>query len=555
MAKNNDKMMRFQAREEDFEAAYSFVEELVTRKDINSEVASEALLVFEALFQNLIDSGMDEDAILEISGKSRLGNLRIIIGHEGPMIAQPDGSEDSIEDQILRAHEDKLDFSYREGYNAISISVSRSYRRSTFACLIAMLCAIVCYIPVSMFVDAETQKAVLAEYVFPLEGLYTNAVLMIGAPLTFFSLLKNLTDTYVVTQRHSSVRRLQVKTIATSVVAVLLAIVAGFILTAPLDVMEGIDSEYGGSGIAFTFADSVSSIMPSSIFEPFETLSPIPLIIVALLVTYALCSTGKHFDTLRTAMEACYALFSRMLRVVMALLPFFCFVAFFDVLLDGGYENVPYILLLAVLIVFSLVLLFASYAIRLRVHGIKVIPFVRKLLPLLRENIKIGSVIDATPFNIRYCARTYGMDRKRLEKNMPVLAQTNLDGNCFLLMLIAYMFMFVTSTGSAWFDVAGVAVLIVFLSLGAPNQPGSILIGSLIIILTLQSFEMLCVAIYAEAVMGSALNITNAIGDIVAIAIEERDCFKETSHTDHKTAHTNQETAHTDQETAYTDQE
>ena len=522
MAENGINRTQFKVREEDFGAAFSFVEKILTREDVNEKVASEALLVFEALFQKLLDSGLDKNTTLEISEAKKLGDLSVRIGFEGKAFVPYADGEASVEDKILRGHDDKLDCSYRAGYNVISITVSRSYRKSLFACFIATLCAIAVYAILYFTVDVQGRHELLQGYVFPLERMYANAALMVGAPMTFFALLKNLTDTYVVSERNFDIKGIQMKTLGTSIFAILLAFLTYFILSLPFASLEGIDSAYGGSVTNSSFEEIVVSLVPPSIFEPFEALSPIPLIIVALLVTYALCSTGKHFDSLRQAMEACYALFSRMLRVVIAILPFFCFLAFMDVLLSSN--------LWAILIVFgssavfnvSFLPLLASYAIRLRAHGIQVIQFVRELLPLIRENLKIGSAIDAIPFNVRYCARTYGMNRNRLEQSLPVLAQINLDGNCFILMLLALVFVFLTGTDVTWLNFAGIAVLVLFLSFGTPNQPGGILIGTLIITAYLGSYQVLCMAIYAEAFLRSSLGIVNIIGDIVTVAIEQR---------------------------------
>jgi Na+/H+-dicarboxylate symporter len=221
-------------------------------------------------------------------------------------------------------------------------------------------------------------------------------------------------------------------------------------------------------------------------------------------------------------MESCYTLFSRMLSVVVAALPVFCFLAFMDVLICDDFWGIPFILAIFVVISVSLLLLFATYAVRLRVHGVEVIPFVRKLVPLLRENFKIGSSIDAAPFNVRYCARVYGMDRNRLGRSLPMLAQVNLDGNCFIIMLIALIFVFTTGTDLAWHNVVVLGALVLLLSLGAPNQPGSILIGTLIVTMYMQSLDVICVAIYCEAFLGSAQNMVNVIGDIVIAAIDEK---------------------------------
>ena len=148
---------------------------------------------------------------------------------------------------------------------------------------------------------------------------------------------------------------------------------------------------------------------------------------------------------------------------------------------------------------------------------------VAKVMPqLLLENLKINSSIDATQFNIRYCTREFGVNRKCAEESLPVLAQLNLDGNCYMITLIAVMFMFTNSTSVAWLELITIGVLVLFLSLGAPNQPGSILIGTLIIISFLGANELLPLAICSEVLFGAAQNITNVIGDIVALLIEDK---------------------------------
>ena len=91
-----------------------------------------------------------------------------------------------------------------------------------------------------------------------------------------------------------------------------------------------------------------------------------------------------------------------------------------------------------------------------------------------------------------------------------------------MITLIAVMFMFTNSTSVAWLELITIGVLVLFLSLGAPNQPGSILIGTLIIISFLGANELLPLAICSEVLFGAAQNITNVIGDIVALLIEDK---------------------------------
>lgn len=514
---------------EDIVSAYSFVENLLEEKLISQEIASDTLQVIEALLQSIIDQEFDEDTVLNISSQKTLGDITITIGFEGKIFSPFDDSgEMSLEGRILQAYDDKIDYSYRLGYNTISISVRRRYRQAIIFNTLGALAAIVVYGVLQGLAlhDSDTTKTILSEYIQPIEVLIANAVLMVGTPVTFFSLLKNLTDTYIVAKRDSKVRHLQLLSLITSVGATLLALGFGLFLSLFIQGEDGVYAIRSGTGLSQTFSDVVTGLVPSNIFEPFETISPFPLIAVALLVTYAFCSIGKYFDTMKTAIDACYALFSRMLRVVMATLPFFCFIALLDLLIREGFIIFAYFLGSSCIVILGLGILLATYLIRLRTKGIRAIPFLKKLRPLLIENVKINSAIEATPFNIRYCSRNLGMSRKHLENTLPVLAQINLDGNCFIIMLVTMLFIHASGTPVTWLNIGMIALLVLVLSFGAPNQPGSILIGILIITTYLNTYDMLTTAIFAEALFGILQNLSNIFGDIVNAVIEEKDITK-----------------------------
>ena len=114
------------------------------------------------------------------------------------------------------------------------------------------------------------------------------------------------------------------------------------------------------------------------------------------------------------------------------------------------------------------------------------------------------------------------MNRQALERNLPVLAQINLDGNCFIIMYFTLVLMYMTNTATSPLGFVSIALLILLLSYGAPNQPGSILIGILIVTMYLGTNELLCTAIFAEAFLGTVQNLVNVIGDIVIAAIEDK---------------------------------
>ena len=506
-----------------FEEAKKFVEDMLNKDGISGELINETMLVFEALHHNLLEKA-GKSTLLTIAAGASFGDVRITIGFEGPMFDPLDDSEDpfSPENRILRAYADKLDHSYHSGYNKISISVRRSYRQVMVRCMIAVACGIAVYIPVRFAAGQVNAAHLLETVIFPFETLFSNAILMIGAPVTFLSLIKNLTDVYILSERDSGIRKLQRITLGTSVTAVVLAIAAAAAVinigsAARGLIPEQLDMDLGKSTISFI----LSSLIPPSIFEPFVSISPIPILILAALFTYAFCSVGKFFDALKTAVDAGYVLCSRVLSIIMSALPVFVFAAVLDLLISYGIRAVWSMLVLAVVVSLSLVFMAAFYAVRLKVKGVNVRQFVKDLIPLIYENMKINSAIDAVPYNVRYCARVFRYDRNILSRYLPVLAQINLDGNCYMLTMISLILIYTTGSEVSALGILAISALVLFLSLGAPNQPGTCFIGLTIIFTFLHTDDLLPVAICLEVLFGGIINIINVIGDIVTVAASE----------------------------------
>lgn len=521
MKNNRENILEVHAVEEEFGAAEIFVESLLDGRIRSEHIIGQAKTVFDALFHSILLQEYDKNTVLQLSGKSMLGNVDLVVRFEGKRFdPTADDGMLGLEAKILEGYSDKIAYAYRSGCNSIRISVRKGPTQSLAFCVIGIVLAILTYIPIGLLVDEQGKQALLSDYIFPLEQLFANAMIMLGAPVTLFSLLKNTTDAYIVRDGNSRAKDLQIKAIATSVVAILLAFVMGALVSVLLgdSLVSHIAEE--AAGVNWSFAEFVKPIVPSSIIAPFDDISPFPLIFVSLLAVYAMRSVGPQFDTLKLGIDVGYALFSRMLHGVMAVLPLACYLAFLDVMLQGGFMELWTVAEYILLSILCTGALFLTYIIRLRVSGVNVADFLKKLPPLIRENYRIGSSIDAVPFNIRYCVRNYGMTRSLLERSLPTLAQVNLDGNCFLIMLITMLYFFGPAVDLSPASILVVAILILFLSLGAPNQPGSILIGSLIIISYLGSFEMLPAAIYLEVFLGGIQNSINVVSAIV-MAMEE----------------------------------
>ena len=88
-------------------------------------------------------------------------------------------------------------------------------------------------------------------------------------------------------------------------------------------------------------------------------------------------------------------------------------------------------------------------------------------------------------------------------------------------MLATLVYIFVAGLEIDPVELAVITGFVLFLSFGAPNQPGSILIGMIIVLAYLNAPHMLCVAIFLEVFLGSLQNLVNVISDIVLLAEEQ----------------------------------
>lgn len=517
------KEITISARVEEFEKAEQFIEKELSRSGISKQIIAENTMVFEALFNDIIRKGYSSENEIKIQIKRSFGNPSINMCFVGERYVPMGGDtlEDDVEYKIIKAFGDKLEYVYHASYNTIHLNVKRAHATQAVLCIAGIIGAVFVYL-VLLNVLTPTQRAeILEKCGMPIEKLFTSAMLMIGTPMTFFSILKNLLETHIISKRSSYARKIQLRTLETSATMVALAVLYGFAVKTIAPFIKDVFGTYEITGYTRNDLPTlISSLMPSDIFEAFRTLSPFPLILLSILIIFALRSAENQFDRLKGFVDACYVLFSRMLNLVMFFLPAFCFLTFLNILLDKGFSNLKGVAVCWCTVILGILLVFLLYAITLKVSGIKVIDFIKRVLPILRENIKINSAIDAAPYNIRQCGKVFGINRSYLEDTMPVLAQTNLDGNCFVIMEITMLLIVSNGASIPWWNYILLASLVFFLSFGAPNQPGSILIGMLIIINYLNIDIMFPVAIYCEVLLGFVQNFVNVTGDIVMVVSE-----------------------------------
>ncbi len=507
--------------------AFSEAEEKIRNfsgmKTMSKEMVNETISVFEEIFLRLTDSGIAESD-MTISLHRGLHSVTMNLDFEGERFQiDYDGNENFDPGlALLQEYREKISLTYRRGVNSVSIVVKRNSNFITLASLAGLVLAVPVY---ALFFHSKSTEYCLEvndRIVFPLLMLFANAMMMISAPVTFFSFVSNMTGCVTLRDRKVNLAGLVRKLILSSLGAMVIAYLV-HILFYPIFSGHSATSVIGSSVLQDTFRDTLLNMVPSDIFNAFTVMSPFPLIFLAILNVIAICSMDRYFDAIYSIVKAITDLFCKILSVIILFLPIAAFLSILSILLKDGYEFFSRLGYFVSTVLFGSLLIFGLYIIFLLLGKVSPREFFKKISPSMGEILNINSTIDSVPYLTRFLSRNLKLKRNRLKQELPLLAQLNLDGNCFVLMLASLSCLSLCGHSLSLFQILILTVIILVLSAGAPNQPGSVITGLLIVFYYVDMpIDNFSTTVYMEVLFSAVILILNTVGDMVIVATEQK---------------------------------
>ena len=276
---------------QNYDEIYEHIKRLLELTDINDTNSSDTLLIFEALYNDMIARGIPGDTQVTVGMAGSFGSVKILLRFGGKLYLPLSYGEEgpSIEQRVMLAYGDRIGNRYYAGSNYLTLVARRSARIAVRTIGITAALAAAAFFAVTAVFDSSSQQETIREGVFQVEMLFTRVMLSVGAPVTFFSLLRNLTNMYVLREEDSLMHAIQVRALVSSILSVVLAVFTAIVVQFPMKMIY-----YGGTvsmgdilpgnmdvDIDLSLREMVQSVVTSSIFEPFETFAPFPIIIFA----------------------------------------------------------------------------------------------------------------------------------------------------------------------------------------------------------------------------------------------------------------------------------
>lgn len=125
-----------------------------------------------------------------------------------------------------------------------------------------------------------------------------------------------------------------------------------------------------------------------------------------------------------------------------------------------------------------------------------------------------------SPIRSAIARKNLELPKRPLEVSIPLGANMNMDGNCATLMFLMLVVGLINGVDLSLIEVIIMGLTILVLSLGAPNQPGSMTVAAMVLLPQLGlTQEVMTMVILIELLTCRILAATNVLGDIVCSKI------------------------------------
>ena len=514
--------------------ALDFVSETLKRYKQPSKTIYETMLLTEETMVRLMTSA-SEDEFVKIKIFKNIGIATVTLSVRGEELSSEEKfdagidldttdmgyeADAAIRSILLQAYADKIKYKHKNGVNTIKIIVGMVERQLAMLTLIAFLAAIVLG-AIGVAVLPDTWVSVLDEYLFlPVEKMFISILQLITAPAVFFSIICCVSRFTEFTEPGRVTLKIFGWYIFSNILAVIIGIhVSGWIepgeegIFAHMVKDEVLSAQASGD---ISVMDTIVSTIPSNIIEPFLNINSMQLVFMALLCGIAVGTIGRFSGAVKNFFSAGDVLFSKIVSLIMNVVPIAVFCATFSVMIHSGFRVWMSVLemVVAVLVGIALILLFYLLII-LCVGRLNPFVFLKKYYPEMKNTFIQGSGLASIPNTIHCCKHRLGISSKIYSFSIPFGATVNLDGNCVYLTIAGLFLARLCGIDLFSSDIFSMVFAIIILSVGAPITPGSALL-CLFVLLTQMgvALDITILIMGVNFFIEMLLAMANTMGDV-----------------------------------------
>lgn len=500
----------------------SFIERKMKEWKTSKQAHNQNLLVSEEILTRIMETAAPDAIRIKTERSFGECSIRFIFHCDSPVEIIDDEDTTDISGRILSHYAERIRTKYKNGTMTVTVLVEQSYTRYARLSIIAAILAIVSSYLLMQFAPQSLFDFLENRLLWLIESIFTKAICLIATPVTFFCIASNIATYSNLADRYPNIKKLVLRYLFTSVVAVLIGYCI-FLVIRPL--LSGVVfPEYQLKDAAILNASdiwlAISAMVPENILEPFISSATLPIFLLAAISGVAVAAIDRQSGQIKESVEIIKALFCKMLSVVFYFSPLIIFLCIFELIIYHGFISLLYQALFIAAVILCSFITIASYSIPLSVNRINPFRLMRVMRKSFWNTFMIGSLDAAIPDTIEECAEKLHFPKRPLEVSIPLGTTLNMDGNCGTLMLLMMIMAEVAGIKLSMQTILIVGLFILAISFGAPNQPGSITVGAMILLPQIGvTTEMVTTALLIEIASNRFLALSNMVGSVVCTEI------------------------------------
>ena len=425
-----------------------WLEEILPGMKVTHREILVAELLLEENFYRLAEASGDASSFsARLDVRKRFGDVDLRLSAHGepfnPLEELNEATEDTAELYslaILKAHRDKISHSWKKGENVISMRIHRSDSKTAVHTLIALVLGVVMGVVMKAGLDAETIRWLGDNLFLPVETIFMNALLMVAAPLIFFSVTAGITGMSDTADIGRMGGKLLMISLAKLAIMLGLAVFLGIRMGAmpELLAMQAGDASSGGATVSVR--DVIMSIVPKNIIAPFEGNNLLQVLFLALFFGMLLAKAAERAAWVRDFVSFCNRFFTDAMGTILPLMPVVVAVSMAKLMMN---TELTVLLLYGRIIggaFVELLLVLTVCAVFVTVVGrLSPAPFLRKFLTFSILPFSLRSSNGCLPDTLNFCSKKLGMEKKVAMFSVPVGIQFNMMGSGSYVVMLAIL--------------------------------------------------------------------------------------------------------------------
>ena len=425
-----------------------WLEEILAGMKVTRREIFVAELLLEENFYRLAEASGDASSFsARLDVRKRFGDVDLRLSAHGepfnPLEELNEATEDTAELYslaILKAHRDKISHSWKKGENVISMRIHRSDSKTAVHTLIALVLGVVLGVAMKAGLGAETIRWVGDNLFLPVETIFMNALLMVAAPLIFFSVTAGITGMSDTADIGRMGGKLLMISLAKLAIMLVLAVFLGIRMGAmpELLAMDTVNASSGGATVSVR--DVIMSIVPKNIIAPFEGNNLLQVLFLALFFGMLLAKAAERAAWVRDFVSFCNRFFTDAMGTILPLMPVVVAVSMAKLMMN---TELTVLLLYGRIIggaFVELLLVLTVCAVFVTVVGrLSPAPFLRKFLTFSILPFSLRSSNGCLPDTLNFCSKKLGMEKKVAMFSVPVGIQFNMMGSGSYVVMLAIL--------------------------------------------------------------------------------------------------------------------